>query len=196
MNYADIQSALAALAQTSGALEDAYIENGGEITEQTATLEDQKAALRELLSGEGIDSLGRWLKSKEDEKASWKAEKAACDRHIKAVDQTIDFIKVTVGQVLRELGEEKAKGSFYTFSQYNSVRTSCDTEAIDAEWLEAATEAARNAGLPSWCDIAIKPSATRLKESLDEMNGGPDAAYLLIENTPTCKFTKPAKPKE
>lgn len=196
MTFQDIQSALAALAQTSRALEEAYIDNGGEVTEETASLEDQKEALRELLSGEGIDVLGRWLKSKEDEKASWKAEKAAADRHIKAVERTIDFIKYTVGQVLREAGVERAKGSFYTFSQFNSVKTSCDAEAIDARWLEAATEAARNAGLPSWCDIAIKPSASRLKESLDEMNGGPDAAYLRIERTPTSTFTKPAKAKE
>lgn len=195
MTYTDIQSALAALVQTSRALEEAYIENGGEITEQTADLEDQKAALCKLLSGEGIDMLGRWLKSKEDEKATWKAEKAACDRHIKALDGTIDFIKKTVGQVLRELDQDSAKGAFYSFSQSVSKHTTVDTEALDGNFLELATEAARNAGLPGFIDVALKTTATRVDEWA-EAHDGEGSGYLDITAEPTSKFNKPRKATE
>jgi hypothetical protein len=91
MKYNEIQDALETLARVSSELENRYIETEGEITPETEELEDQLAAIRQLLDG-GIDDLGRWLKAKEDEKATYKAEKAAADRRIKSVDNTIAFI--------------------------------------------------------------------------------------------------------
>jgi len=195
MTYKDIKSALEALNATSKQLEDAYIENGGEVTAETQELEAQLAAITDLLEGEGIDTLGRWLKSKEDEKATYKAEKAAAEARIKYVDKTIDFVKVAIGQVLRATGREKVKGAFYAFSQYTSTKTIYNAEKVDEDYLEAATEAARAAGLPGYIDVSLKTNATRIadwaKAHEDEGSG-----YLSVETSETCKFTKPRTAKE
>ena len=105
MHYKDIQTALATLARLSYELEDKYIENEGEITEETEALEEQKAAISDLLSGEGIDTLGRWLKSKEDELKTYKAEKDAAARRMKSIDNTIDFVKSKITEVMNANGQ-------------------------------------------------------------------------------------------
>ena len=195
MTYQDIKSALAALTAISQQLEDAYIENGGEVTAETEELEGQIAAISDLLEGEGIDTLGRWIKSKEDEKATYKAEKAAAEARIKSIDKTIDFVKDVVGQILRATGREKVKGAFYAFSQYTSTKTGYNAEKVDEDYLEAATEAARAAGLPGYIDVSLKTNATRIadwaKTHEDEGSG-----YLSVETSETCKFTKPRTAKE
>lgn len=195
MKINEIEVALADLANTSRILEETYIENGGEITEQTEVLADQEAALKVLLTTEGVDSLGRWLKSKEDEKQAWKNEKAVVEARIKSVDKTIDFIKTTVGRVLRATGEEKVKGKFYSFAQYDSRKTAVLTDAIDDAFLDAMTEAARDAGLPGCIDIALKTNATRLTEWADT-HEGEYSTFLQETVEPTAKFTKPRAAKE
>lgn len=187
MNYQDIQSALAALYHTTNNFNEMMEETGGEYTPEAEELDSMKQALEDLLSTEGVDSLGRWLKAKEDEKATYKAEKAAADRRIKTVDKTIDFIKHEIGRILRATGQEKVKGTFYSFAQYDSQKTSFDAEALDAKYLDLVTEAARNAGLPASIDVALKTTATRLAEdeNLSEL--------VSVETSETVKFTKPRK---
>ena len=187
MYYKDIKEALDALTQTKLQLEETYMDNGGEVTEETEALEAQQHAVEDLLEGEGIDTLGRWLKSVEDEKAMWKAEKAAADRRIKSADKTIDFIKQTIGDVLRATGREKVKGTFYSFQQFMSIKTSYDSEALDARYLDIITEAARKAGLPDCIDVALKTTATRLQED-ENLN-----TFVCVEMNPTSRFTKPRK---
>ena len=169
---------------------DAYEANGGEITEETEALEAQREAIADLLEGEGIDTLGRWYKSVEDEKATYKAEKAAADRKIKATDKTLDYIKQVIGDVLRATGREKVKGSFYTFSQFTSKQTSFDADAVNTIYLETITNAARAAGLPESIDVALKTTATRLQgNELTEH-------FVTVTETPTSKFTKPRGSKD
>lgn len=188
MYYKDIKEALEALTQTKLQLEETYMDNGGEVTEETEALEAQRQAVADLLEGEGIDTLGRWLKSVEDEKAMWKAEKAAADRRIKSADKTIDFIKQAIGDVLRATGREKVKGTFYSFQQFMSTKTGYDAEALDARYLDAVTNAARKfAGLPDCIDVALKTTATRLQED-ENLN-----TFVCVEMNPTSKFTKPRK---
>lgn len=190
MTYQDIQSALAALYHTTNNFNDMMEETGGEYTPEAEELDTLRNSIKDLLSGEGIDSLGRWLKAKEDEKATFKAEKAAADRRIKAADKTIDFIKHEIGRVLRATGQEKVKGSFYSFSQFTSQKTSFDAEALDDKFLDMVTEAARNAGLPTSVDVALKTTAGRLAadENLAEL--------VSVDTAETCKFTKPKKAEE
>ncbi len=190
MKYNDIKSALDALALNTYNLEMIYTENGGEVTDETEALEAQRDAVADLLEGEGIDSLGRWLKAKEDEKAMYKAEKAMADRRMKAADKTIDFIKQTVGDVLRATMRDKVKGSFYSFSQYVSTKTGVNAEELDKRYLQMAIDAARAAGLPDTIDVALKTTATRLQE--DEAT----AAFVTVEQNPTCKYTKPRAAKD
>lgn len=195
MKYQDIQDALANLARLSEELEDQYIENEGEITPEAEALEAQKDAVADLLTGEGIDTLGRWLKSKEDELATYKAEKAAADRRIKSVRNTIDFVKSKISEVMKATGMEKAKGSFYSFSAYVSEKTTLNEEELDGRWLDTVTEAARNAGLPGYIDVALKTTASRVKEWA-QTHEGQGEAYLITDTADAVRFNKPRGGKE
>ena len=190
MYYKDIMSAKDALEAIKRDLIDAYEANGGEITEETEALEAQREAIADLLEGEGIDTLGRWYKSVEDEKATYKAEKAAADRKIKATEKTLDYIKQVVGDVLRVTGREKVKGAFYSFQQFTSKQTSYDADAVDAEYLDKVVAAARAAGLPECIDVALKTTASRLQADED------NARFVSVTENPTSKFTKPRSGKD
>lgn len=195
MNYHDIQAALAALSANSAQLEDIYIENGGEITDETEAIEARSKALSDLLTTDGIDTLGRWLKAKEDELAAFKAEKALAERRIKSVQNTIDFIKGKSAEILRATGQEMVKGTYYGFTLRVSTKTSVDTDAIDADYLEAATEAARNAGLPPYVDVVLKATATGIKEYA-AANEDEGIGYLVTEITDAVTFNKPKRAQE
>lgn len=190
MDNKQIKQATDDLAIMTYLLEQDYINNEGEVTDETERKERQIAALKELLTTEGIDSLGHWLKAKEDEIKTLKAEKEYIDRQIKAHNATIDYIKYTANGILKAAGVEAVKGALgYKFTRYESVKTSVVTEKVDEDWLEVATEAARNAGLPACIDVALKTTATRLLED------GRDN-YVNVETADTCKFNKPRAAKE
>ncbi len=195
MKYQDIQDALCNLARLSEELENQYIESEGEVTPESEALEAQKDAVADLLTGEGIDTLGRWLKSKEDELAMYKAEKATADRRIKSVKNTIDFVKAKVSDIMVATGMQKAKGTYYGFTTYVSEKTSLNEEELDERWLDAVTEAARNAGLPGYIDVALKTTATRVKEWAQTHDGQGDI-YLVTDTADAVRFTKPRKAKE
>ena len=116
MNNNDIKAALAALSETMILLEEEYLENGGEVTEYTATMEANIERLKVLLTTEGVDSLGRWLKSREDALKGLKAEKDSVTRQIKSCENTIEYIKTMVNRVLISTEQEKVKGTFYSFT--------------------------------------------------------------------------------
>ena len=191
MNNKEITNAIAELYRTANALEELYIENGGEITEETAEKEDQVEAIKTLLNGDGIDSLGRWMKAKEDERDTLKAEKAAIDRRLKAVNNTLDYIKFQVGQVLRATGCEKAKGLAYGFSVATSTKNAVNQEALEAAYLERAKAALVHALIPEWVHITLKATTTELNAA-----GGDALGFIETTTTETCRFTKPRAAKE
>ena len=189
MKYNDIQDALANLARLSELLEERYIESEGEVTEETEELEARKDAISDLLQNEGIDALGRWLKTKEDEVKMWKAEKAAADRKVKSAQNTVDFVKGKIAEVMAITGMDKAKGSYYSFSKYVSEKSAVNQEELDRVYLAAVTEAARKAGLPDYVDVQLKTTTTALKEA--------NAVDLLEVTTgDAVRFTKPRAGKE
>ena len=107
MDYKELNQVLANLDQAMVTLEDLYIENEGEVTEQTEQMEQEISGLQELLTKEGIDLLGGWLKAKEDKKKTLKAEKDYITRQMAAIDETIDFIKTKISQVMVATGQEQ-----------------------------------------------------------------------------------------
>lgn len=189
MNTQEINAALAALTHTSWDLEAAYIENGGEITAETEEMEAKLAAVKELLTTEGVDSLGRWLKAKQDEIVAAKAEKAAADARIKALQRTEEYIKSEISRVLIATDTEKVKGTYYSFAQATSTKSSVNQEAIDAKYLAAAEKAIRKAKVPEYIQVALKTTSTALKEA-------EALEFLEITETPSVKFTKPRAVKE
>ena len=189
MTYKDIQDALATLNQLSVELEDQYIENDGEVTEATEEMEARKAAVQDLLQNDGIDALGRWLKVKEDEVKMWKAEKAAADRKVKSAQNTVDFVKAKIAEVMTMTGMDKAKGAYYSFSKYVSEKSSVNQDEMDRLYLDIATSAAHDAGLPAYIDVVLKTNTTALKEW-----GATD--LLEVTTGDAVRFTKPRGAKE
>ena len=189
MTYKDIQDALATLNRLSIELEDQYIESEGEVTEATEEMEARKGAVQDLLQNDGIDALGRWLKTKEDEVKMWKAEKAAADRKVKSAQNTVDFVKAKITEVMVMTGMDKAKGAYYSFSRYVSEKASVNQDELDRLYLAIVTSAARDAGLPDFVDVQLKTTTTALKEA--------EATDLLDVTTgDAVRFTKPRGAKE
>ena len=189
MKYKDIQEALGTLARLSAELEDQYIENEGEVTPEAEALEEQKAAVADLLQNDGIDALGRWLKMKEDEVKMWKAEKDAAARKQKSAQNTVEFIKAKVSEVMVMTGMEKAKGNYYGFASYVSEKTTLNSEELDRIYLDVVTAAAREAGLPDWVDVTLKATATAAKEA------GADE-FVETTTADAVRFTKPRAGKD
>lgn len=188
-SFSDIRVAMAYLARYCYELQEMYVENEGEVTEETEQREARIEALRTLLQSQGIDLLGRWLKSKEDELKAAKAEKAAADRRVKSIQNTIDFIKANITTVMKETGIEKAKGDYYSFTATVSEKSSVNQEEVDRLWYAIAESAARAAGVPDYIEVNLKTTATALKEAgATEML---DTTY-----TDTVRFTKPRAAKE
>ena len=192
MNTQEINAAIETLSRTSWDLEAAYIESEGEVTEDTQALEGTIEALKELLNTEGVDSLGRWLKAKQDEIAAAKAEKAAADARLKSLQKTEDYIKWKIAEVLRQTGTEKVKGTYYSFSQAVAVKSTVKTDALNDAYLNLVRVAAHAHGLPDWCDVTLKTTTTEIKDS-----GDPEAAaFMQIDETPSVRFTKPRAAKD
>lgn len=190
MNYKDINEALEALFSSSRNIEELYIENGGEVTEETEAMEAEIKAIADLLEGEGIDSLGRWLKSLEDKKQAIKNEKAKIALVEKAVDNSIDFVKTAVGKVLRAIGKDKAKGLLYSFSTSVSDTTKADNAAIKELYHEQAKQALLDAGIPAHITCTLGASSSLVPEG-EEL-----PAYFTRTIKETAKFTKPRNVKE
>lgn len=190
MKAREIEAALERLAGNARHLEDIYIENEGEVTDETEALEAENEALRELLTGDGVDSLGRWLKGKEDEKTAVRAEKAAIDRRIKSLDKTIDYIKSQIRRIMDETGTEKVKGLCYSFSAATSDTVAADNALIAERYGERASFALHAAGIPDYITCKLTGSASLAKQQ-DTL---PDVFIRTIEKT--VRFNKPRKSKE
>ena len=171
-------------------LEQAYIENGGEITAETEALEQERVVLTALLECEGVDALGRWLRSVEDAAAALKAEKDAIARQIEANKRTQERIKVLVGDILRATGREKVKGTLYSFSAYTSDTYKADTAAIKALYADTVRKAADAAGVPAWVSISLGGNSSAIGE------GEPLPEVFTRTVVDTSKFTKPRKAKD
>ena len=58
MDYKELQDILSTLEYTSYKLEETYVENEGEVTEETELMEGEITAMKTLLNTEGVDLLG------------------------------------------------------------------------------------------------------------------------------------------
>lgn len=194
MNYKELDQVLANLAQAISTLEDLYIEGEGEITEETEQMEDLISGLQELLTKDGIDLLGGWLKAKEDKKKSLKAEKDYITRQMAAIDETIEFIKTKVNQILVATGQEKVKGDRgYSFTATTSVKTEVDKDALKTIYADRIEEAIRAAHIPAYVGVTLTASSSTAN-ALGLVEG--DEAIFHTTSTPSVRFTKPRASKE
>ncbi len=194
MDYKELNQVLVNLDQAMTTLEDLYIENEGEVTEETESLEEQISGLKELLSTEGVDLLGAWLKAKEDRKKSLKAEKDYITRQMSAIDESIEFIKDKINQVMVATGIQKLVGARgYTFTPTISTKTEVDKDVLKALYADKVEEAIRAAHVPAYVGVSLTASSTKANE-LGVVEG--DEWIFVTTEKPTIRFTKPRASKE
>ena len=194
MDYKEMNQVLATLDKATIALEETYMENEGEITEETEQMEQEISGLHELLTTEGIDLLGGWLKAKEDKKKSLKAEKDYITRQISAIDETIDCIKDKVTEVMKATGQDKIKGDRgYSFTATHSVKTDVDKDVLKALYADKVEEAIRAAHIPAYVGVSLTASSTKANE-LGVLEG--DEEIFSTTEKDTVTFRKPKASKE
>lgn len=194
MDYKEMNQVLATLDQATIALEETYMENEGEITEETEQMEQEISGLQELLTTEGIDLLGGWLKAKEDKKKSLKAEKDYITRQMAAIDESIEFIKGKITQVMKATGQEKIKGDRgYSFTATHSVKTDVDKDVLKALYADKVEEAIRAAHIPAYISVSLTASSTKANE-LGVLEG--DEEIFSTTEKDTVTFRKPKASKE
>lgn len=194
MEYKELNQVLADLDQAINTLEETYIENEGEVTEETEQMEEKISCLKELLTTDGIDMLGGWLKAKEDKKKSLKAEKDYISRQMAAIDETIEFIKGKVNQILTATGIQKLVGARgYSFTPTISTKTEVDKDTLKAIYADKVEEAIRAAHVPAYVGVSLTASSTKAAE-LGVVEG--DEEIFHTTQTPSVRFTKPRASKE
>lgn len=194
MDYKEMNNVLANLDQAVNSLEELYIEGGGEITEETEQMEEHISGLKELLTKDGIDLLGAWLKAKEDRKKSLKAERDYITRQMAAIDETIEFIKGKVNQVMVATGQDKIKGDRgYSFAATTSVKTEIDKDVLKTIYADRIEEAIRTAHIPAYVGVTLTASSIKAAE-FGVVEG--DEEIFHTTETPSVRFTKPRASKE
>lgn len=194
MDYKELNQVLENLDQAMFTLENLYVENEGEITEETEQMEAQISGLQQLLTRDGIDLLGGWLKAKEDRKKSLKAEKDYITRQMAAVDETIDFIKGKIHQILVATGQEKVKGDRgYSFTATTSVTTEVDKDVLKTNYGDLVEHAIRVVGVPAYIGVTLTASSTKAAD-LGVVEG--DEEIFRTTERPSVRFTKPRASKE
>ena len=194
MDYKEMNQVLADLDQAMVTLEETYIENEGEVTEETEQMEAQISCLKELLTKDGIALLGGWLKAKEDKKKRLKAEKDYITRQMAAIDETIEFIKDKITEVMKMTGQEKIKGDRgYSFTASHSVKTEVDKDVLKALYADKVDKAIREAGVPAYVGVSLTASSTKANE-LGVLEG--DEEIFSTTEKDTVTFRKPKASKE
>ena len=194
MDYKEMNQVLADLNQAMVTLEETYIENEGEVTEETEQMEAQISCLKELLTKDGIDLLGGWLKAKEDKKKSLKAEKDYITRQVAAIDETIEFIKDKITEVMKMTGQEKIKGDRgYSFTASHSVTSEVDKDVLKKNYEDKVEKAIREAGVPAYVGVSLTASSTKANE-LGVLEG--DEEIFSTTEKDTVTFRKPKASKE
>lgn len=194
MNNKEINSLIESLNASMWAFENYMVENEGVCDEASDQMEEQIGILKELLTTEGIDSLGRWLKAKEDRKKSLKAEKDYITRQMAAIDETIEFIKGKINQVMVATGKDKIKGDRgYSFATTISTKTEVDKDVLKALYADKVEEAIRAAHVPAYVGVTLTASSTKAAE-FGIVEG--DEEIFHTTEKPSVRFTKPRASKE
>ena len=189
MDYKELQQALSQLEEVMNNLEELYTLNEGECTEESERMEVEVDTLKELLSGDGIDMLGRWLKSKEDRKKALKAEKDYITRQMASIDKGIEYIKSMINKVMVTTGLEKVKGDRgYSFATTTSTKTDINKDVLKALYADKVEEAIRSAHIPAYVGVSLTASSTKATE-LGVVEGDED--IFVTMSKPSVRFGKP-----
>ena len=146
--YKDIREALYRLKQIQFTLNNTYEENGGEVTEETSSMEEMKGAILYMMENGGVDHLARLLNSVKADIDQYKAEQDFLKRQQKKSENFQEDILECVNIAMEELGAEKMKGDFgYSFAQHVASSTKPDTKLIRELFYEDVERAIREANV-------------------------------------------------
>ena len=194
MNNKEINSLIESLNASMWAFENYMVENDGVCDEASDQMEERIGILKDLLTTEGIDSLGRWLKAKEDEIKSLKAEKDYITRKINAATGTIDYIKTQMNKILTAAQMEEIKGANgYKFQVTTSTKTEVDKDVLKTIYADRIEEAIRAAHIPAYVGVTLTASSTKAAE-FGIVEG--DEEIFHTTEKPSVRFTKPRASKE
>ena len=194
MNNKEINSMIESLNASMWAFENYMVENDGVCDEASDQMEEQIGILKDLLTTEGIDSLGRWLKAKEDEIKSLKAEKDYITRKINAATGTIDYIKTLMNKILTAAQMEEIKGANgYKFQVTTSTKTEVNKDVLKTIYADRIEEAIRAAHIPAYVGVTLTASSTKAAE-FGIVEG--DEEIFHTTEKPSVRFTKPRASKE
>ena len=194
MNNKEINSLVESLNASMWAFENYMVENDGVCDEASDQMEERIGILKELLTTEGIDSLGRWLKAKDDEIKSLKAEKDYITRKINAATGTIDYIKTQMNKILTAAQMEEIKGANgYKFQVTTSTKTEVDKDVLKTIYADRIEEAIRAAHIPAYVGVTLTASSTKAAE-FGIVEG--DEEIFHTTEKPSVRFTKPRASKE
>ena len=194
MNNREINSLIETLNASMWAFENYMVENEGVCDDASEQMEEQIGILKDLLTTEGIDSLGRWLRAKEDEIKSLKAERDYISRKINAASDTIDYIKTQMHRVMTASGMAEIKGANgYKFQVSTSVKTEVAKDVLKDMFMEKVEKKLRGGKrpiLPADVTITLGASVKAVPEGISL------PSYYIRTESPSCKFTKPRAKQE
>lgn len=194
MTVQEINKAMAELSMRAAQLEEEFENNGGEVTDFTESLTSDCNEIADLLEGEGIDSLGRWLKAKEDEKKALKNEKDYITRKMASVDNTIEFVKGKIREVMDMTGADKVKGNFgYSFARTTSTTTSIEKNYLNQRYGNLVEAFRIYYRIPKYITLTLGASAALAKDGDVEKA---DQPIFHVDEKETVRFTKPRGTKE
>lgn len=192
MTVREIREILDRLREEKFRLQSELEDNGGEVTESVLSREEAIASLKALLlSKEGVDSLGRFMRSNQDEVQGYKDEKRHLDALIKKTEGYNDFLLGLIDEILKECEVENAKGNLgYSFTTHTSVTTSVDTKMLRERFLKRAQEAVLEAGIPSDVTISLSASISKVSE------GSEIPEWYNVSSVGRATFRKPQRAKD
>ena len=192
MTVREIRDILERLREEKFRLQVELEDNGGEVTESVLSREEAIASLKQLLlSKDGVDSLGRFMRANQYEIQGYRDEKKHLDVLIKKTESYNDLLLGLIDEALKECEVECAKGGLgYSFTHNTSVTTSVDTKMLRERFLKKAQDAMYAAGVPN--DVTISLSASISKVSKDAIL--PD--WYNVSSVGRATFRKPQRAKD
>jgi hypothetical protein len=166
MTPKEINEILRRLQEEKWRLQQELEEGEGEVTESVLTREQAIKDIKALiLSPEGVDSLGRLIRSNKDDIETFKGEKKAVETKIKKTEGYNDWLLELVDECLKECECDKALGKLgYSFTQHTSVTTEVDKKMLKDMFYEKALEAIRATDIPQDVTITLSASVSLLPE--------------------------------
>lgn len=190
MNYNEFQELERKLFSLNCALEVALTESEGEVTDTIGIKMQVADELKAAMTTDGADFLGRWLKAKEDKLKALKAEKDYVARQIKAVEESIDFVKDEAAMALHLAGIDKLKGNLgYSFTPYTKTDTSVNKDLLKEKYGKLVADALREV-IPAYVTVSLGASVSAVPE-------GEQLPEIFEQSQKeTCKVLKPRASKE